>query len=906
MHLVKNTFLGAVVLCLFSLAAQSQIVQPMRYDNYSFTKQVNIGSGTARITAPSAYLEIGPRSGATKGMLPPVCTTAEMMAISSPAPWLTILNSDSAGYCVYNPNTSAWYKISGSGSSYTFTNGITESGGTVTLTNDTTAFANSFYGTNAVGRRGYRPLSDISVDTTSLSNRINEKLNITDTANMRPRLYAGTNITITGTYPNVTISSTSSGGSTDTILYDLNPSAWLVTPTAAAEKNLPEFHTGFPEDPPGSYYESSMYTPSPVIMNDGRIYVWTKGDLNKTIYGWRSIDNGVTYDTIGQSLNKGGAGTFDEFSIAMPMAYHISASDSIYLYYSGIPQYPYENGGLGLAVSSGTNPNMLTKKKQALSIPDFKTQMGISHNLIYISLGSVVKYNGEYWFHGGYWKGGFGMTDSTIRIWEGHSTSLDTIKNCREILAPPAPFTQVDMPTVFRGADSAWYMIFCKGYTDENGGIDSAMFLMSARSASLTSSNWEVLPGKVYEHDADSTWKGKRVYNAKLLKDEWGIPIRMSTDTAHGAATIQDTEQFYQLFYSGSYRNSYHDQSSILRLLPQSSTQSFGIGYNGNRPSVVNRNATAIINIPPASLTKDGILLKEDFLNFSNKAPIIGSNNYIQNQVSNIQTGNLWINNIASVGILGINGGTGSILEKGYFGADAVTGVAFRGDRFNIESKAGLFFSNIQFDTRNSSITTTPVIISSPHVKLFATPITQNNYSLLNVGDIIYPTLPSPFNTTFSALTNYSARFINLGYRETGSNDLTNVAAYFSASGAQKNFAAIFDDGNVGIGTSSPNSKLEVSGSFATKYTATATGITLNATHCVVNVTATGQTITLPTASGITGRQYTIKLTASGSCTVDGNGSETIDGATTYSLASQYKYVTIVSDGSNWIITANN
>jgi len=60
-----------------------------------------------------------------------------------------------------------------------------------------------------------------------------------------------------------------------------------------------------------------------------------------------------------------------------------------------------------------------------------------------------------------------------------------------------------------------------------------------------------------------------------------------------------------------------------------------------------------------------------------------------------------------------------------------------------------------------------------------------------------------------------------------------------------------------------PHSAVQVAGSFATKYTATATGITLDGTHSIVNVTATGQTITLPTAASITGRQYTIKLTAS-------------------------------------------
>lgn len=134
------------------------------------------------------------------------------------------------------------------------------------------------------------------------------------------------------------------------------------------------------------------------------------------------------------------------------------------------------------------------------------------------------------------------------------------------------------------------------------------------------------------------------------------------------------------------------------------------------------------------------------------------------------------------------------------------------------------------------------------------------------------------------------------------------VDADFRVEGDNDANLIFADAGNdkVGIGTASPNSKFEVNGSFATKYTATATGITLDGTHSVVNVTATGQTITLPTAASITGRQYTIKLTASGSATVATTSSQTIDGSTTYSLASQYKYVTVVSDGSNWIITANN
>lgn len=60
-------------------------------------------------------------------------------------------------------------------------------------------------------------------------------------------------------------------------------------------------------------------------------------------------------------------------------------------------------------------------------------------------------------------------------------------------------------------------------------------------------------------------------------------------------------------------------------------------------------------------------------------------------------------------------------------------------------------------------------------------------------------------------------------------------------------------------------------------------------------------TITLPTAVGILNKVFFIKNTAAtGTVTVDGNGSETIDGATTKALASQFEFIGIVSDNANW------
>ena len=85
--------------------------------------------------------------------------------------------------------------------------------------------------------------------------------------------------------------------------------------------------------------------------------------------------------------------------------------------------------------------------------------------------------------------------------------------------------------------------------------------------------------------------------------------------------------------------------------------------------------------------------------------------------------------------------------------------------------------------------------------------------------------------------------------------------------------------------------------SKTTTYTATA-----NDRVILCDSSAGAWTLTLPAASGVTDKIYYIKKTDSSgnAITIDPNGTETIDGATTLSISVQYDAYAIVSDGSNW------
>ena len=93
--------------------------------------------------------------------------------------------------------------------------------------------------------------------------------------------------------------------------------------------------------------------------------------------------------------------------------------------------------------------------------------------------------------------------------------------------------------------------------------------------------------------------------------------------------------------------------------------------------------------------------------------------------------------------------------------------------------------------------------------------------------------------------------------------------------------------------------------------TAAYTVTTGDATKTIaVDATSGALTVTLPTAATATdGFEVTIKKTDSSvnAVTIDGNGAETIDGAATLLLTTQYRSATLRCDGSNWLVvsTAN-
>ena len=169
-----------------------------------------------------------------------------------------------------------------------------------------------------------------------------------------------------------------------------------------------------------------------------------------------------------------------------------------------------------------------------------------------------------------------------------------------------------------------------------------------------------------------------------------------------------------------------------------------------------------------------------------------------------------------------------------------------------------------------------------------------------------------------TAVTKNSTGLQILSYRSVGTIDslrdlhirtgtlggtVNNHWAIYQEEKTAKNYFA----GNVGIATATPNSTVQVAGSFSTAIrtitptVATTSAVTTNDYTIIANCTSAALTLTLPAASTCIGRTYIIKK-------MDATNSITFSPALTLDLSQNITITTmastymIQSDGTNWLV----
>jgi hypothetical protein len=122
--------------------------------------------------------------------------------------------------------------------------------------------------------------------------------------------------------------------------------------------------------------------------------------------------------------------------------------------------------------------------------------------------------------------------------------------------------------------------------------------------------------------------------------------------------------------------------------------------------------------------------------------------------------------------------------------------------------------------------------------------------------------------------------------------------------------ASIWGNAQVGIGTTTPNSTLDVRGSLSTGYRAFTTSTTAAADNMLAFTGTSAATLTLPDATTCPGRNYYIK---NASATVPApvltmatTSAQTIDGLSSWTVDEPNEVVSVTSNGTNWYVPLQN
>lgn len=273
--------------------------------------------------------------------------------------------------------------------------------------------------------------------------------------------------------------------------------------------------------------------------------------------------------------------------------------------------------------------------------------------------------------------------------------------------------------------------------------------------------------------------------------------------------------------------------------------------------------------------------------------------------------------------VMGINieGGYGNVLGNNSIGRSKVDVQAFAyqslsivGNTFNNDDSIAIVKERCLYMIGQGTTSTNLIISGNTFVQTNSSTSPNNKWAFDIIG------LLDAWNANISGNTFRYANSTRPVIYVTRCRGLSITSNYFASDTVLPLFVEssattdrlVFDDSNIYSGTVTINNISQIAPpgyrreckSIASKtaaYTATSADYTISC-----DATSAAFTVTLPAAASVEnhGRIYVIKKTDASvnAVTVDANASETIDGATTYSLLTQWKSVTIQSNGTNWLV----
>jgi hypothetical protein len=179
--------------------------------------------------------------------------------------------------------------------------------------------------------------------------------------------------------------------------------------------------------------------------------------------------------------------------------------------------------------------------------------------------------------------------------------------------------------------------------------------------------------------------------------------------------------------------------------------------------------------------------------------------------------------------------------------------------------------------------------------------IRQSNGSAI-LESLQYSTSTTPYGSFIAGSGGFYGTGTALNIMEDANGPIT-FSTGTAAPAAQR--MEIFASGDVSINSTSDVALLNINGSLAHKIVPITATYSIGANDYIVTATSGTFTTTLPTAVGITGRTYIVKNYGTGTVTLGTTSSQTIDGATTQTLSTQYSGYQVTSDGSNWQVTGS-